>query len=192
VAPGHDEVWGGVRINVDSNWLNLGKGSTATPETHCGGVTISFQDYPPLARAKSGTAPAPALVKALQCLLTERAGWKGQVNGHYNSATVQAVKAFQTSQGFAPDAHGHFYRRDWMAILSIGDRPVQKIGSAGGYVRRVQRALNASGLGYDLKNTGVFDSATAAAVRAYQKHEGVPVTGVVNALTWTKLMHGQR
>ena len=28
---GHDEVWGGVRINIDRNYLDLGRGSVARP-----------------------------------------------------------------------------------------------------------------------------------------------------------------
>ena len=35
---GHDEVWGGVRINIDSNYLDVGRGSWAPAESHCDGV----------------------------------------------------------------------------------------------------------------------------------------------------------
>ena len=43
---GHDEVHGGVRINIDSNFLDIGKGSVAaTTKLACGGVQIDFARY---------------------------------------------------------------------------------------------------------------------------------------------------
>lgn len=48
---GHNETWGGVTIPIDRNYLDLGRGSSAAPETHCGGVRIGFRDYPRLLRA---------------------------------------------------------------------------------------------------------------------------------------------
>src|SRR5688500_847579 len=39
---GHNETHGGVTINIDSNFLDLGKGSSAgTEPTHCGGVQLN-------------------------------------------------------------------------------------------------------------------------------------------------------
>ncbi len=34
---GHNETWGGVTINIDRNFLDLGRGSVPVPEDHCGG-----------------------------------------------------------------------------------------------------------------------------------------------------------
>ncbi|MDQ6686624.1 MAG: DUF1906 domain-containing protein, partial [Actinomycetota bacterium] len=40
---GHDETWGGVRINIDRSWVDLGIGSVPTSEpAHCGGVRLGF------------------------------------------------------------------------------------------------------------------------------------------------------
>jgi hypothetical protein len=45
---GHDETWGGVRINIDRNYLDLGKGSVTSPETHCDGARVRLAAYDPL------------------------------------------------------------------------------------------------------------------------------------------------
>ena len=60
---GHDETWGGVRINIDRNYLDLGLGSVATRETHCGGTRISYWRYralDPGSTAKPVAAPCSA------------------------------------------------------------------------------------------------------------------------------------
>ena len=45
---GHDETWGGVRINIDRNWLDLGAARSPAAESHCGGVRVSYWVYEPL------------------------------------------------------------------------------------------------------------------------------------------------
>ena len=64
---GHDETWGGVRINIDRNYLDLGLGSYAARETHCGGTRISYWRYPAV-----NPGDASKVVPALQCLLKEK------------------------------------------------------------------------------------------------------------------------
>ena len=68
---------------------------------------------------------------------------------------------------------------------------MQKVGSAGPGVRRVQRALNAAGTPR-LAVTGVYDAATDAAVRAWQQKNDLPVTGVVAQNSWKRLQAGHR
>ena len=46
---GHNETWGGVTINIDRNWLDLGRGSVAAPVTHCKGVDVDHPTYQVLA-----------------------------------------------------------------------------------------------------------------------------------------------
>ena len=45
---GHNETHGGVTINIDRNWLNIGGGSVAGREpAHCGGAaSFNFRRYP--------------------------------------------------------------------------------------------------------------------------------------------------
>ena len=42
---GHNETWGGVTINIDRNFLDVGKGSRAAAENHCNGTRISYPRY---------------------------------------------------------------------------------------------------------------------------------------------------
>ncbi|WP_232676760.1 glycoside hydrolase domain-containing protein [Nocardioides sp. R-C-SC26] len=189
---GHDEVWGGVRINIDSNWLDFGAGSVAKPERHCGGVTISFTDYPALARPTATTRPAPKHVKALQCLLQSQAIYTGALDGVYDADVMAAVRQWQKKRGIAPDAAGRWFKRDWMMLLNYGYRPVLKVGSAGLYVRRVQRSLNAAAVGSTVRANGLYDAPTIALVKRYQSRLGLAPSGIVNSETWNKLAIGAR
>jgi hypothetical protein len=186
---GHDEVWGGVRINIDRNFLDLGRGSVAPAETHCGGVNINFRQYQPLRPAASGTTPPPAKVRALQCLLKEKGLFPGKINGVYSGKVVEAVRAWHAKYDFG--SSDNWSRRDWMTIHTHGRWPVLKFGSLGPYVRRVQRALNAASLENRLPITGVYDGRTVTAVRKYQAKLRLPVSGITNGITWTRLRAGK-
>lgn len=186
---GHDEVWGGVRINIDTNYLDVGRGSVATPETHCGGVAVSFRTYRTLEPRREGYVAPPEQVKALQCLLREHGVYEGTIDGLYGSV-VPAVRAWRRANGL-PDSKVWF-PNNWMTLLSFGRSPVLKVGSAGVYVRRVQRAVNAADVGAKARAVGVFNPATVDAVNAYQKRVGLPVTGIVDGATWRKLHAGVR
>ena len=95
---GHDETWGGVKINIDRNFLDVGRGSVATPELHCGGVTIALRHLRHArARRRPTVTPPPAKVKALQCLLQEQGVYAGKINGSYDAATIKAANAWQPS-----------------------------------------------------------------------------------------------
>ncbi len=181
---GHDETWGGVRINIDRDFLSLGK-PTAPAEQHCGGVDVDLVDYP---RTKAGSDPV--VVRALQCLLTEQKVYAGKVNGIFNAKTLAAVQSWQTSHG--QPARTSFSRRGWMSLLAVGPQPVLKFGSTGAPVRQVQRTLNAATSGTDLAVTGLFTQKTDAALRAWQKATGRTVSGVVNPRTWAALAAGTR
>jgi hypothetical protein len=186
---GHDEVWGGVRINIDRNWLELGNTSKAPPETHCNGVNVNFRQYQALHPPAGGTASPPAKVRALQCLLKEKGLFGGKTSGIYNKATIAAVRAFQTARGFKPS--NNWSRRDWIALHTHGGSPVLKVGSMGGFVRRVQRALNAANPANRLKVSGVYNGRTSIAMRAYQTKLGLGRSGVTNFVTWSKLKVGK-
>ena len=63
---GHNETWGGVTINIDRNYLDVGRGTVAPKRVkHCGGVRINWWNYK---RLTPGNAQ-PSRVKTLQCLL---------------------------------------------------------------------------------------------------------------------------
>lgn len=182
---GHNETWGGVTINIDRNWLDLGAGSTAAPETHCKGVQVNYWIYEPL---KVDDAAAPK-VKALQCLLTEKGTYTGKIDGVYGGALLAAVHDWQADHGML--VKDSWSRRNWMSLVAAGRRNLVKFGSAGPAVRRLQRALNASGYS-QLNVRGVFNAKTDAATRTWQRKAGFKVSGVVTAAQWKALQSGKR
>jgi hypothetical protein len=187
---GHDEVWGGVRINIDTNFLDLGLGSVAPREEHCGGVKVAARDYPALRAGTEDYQPSKRMVRTLQCFLTERGVYQGALHGKLGPATVAAANTWQAQRGHTPSPT--WIRRDWMSLLSFGKKPVLKFGSAGFYVRRVQRTLNAAGIGSSVTVDGVFKAPTTTLVKSYQTRVGLPASGVVDPATWRALMAGKR
>ncbi len=181
---GHNETWGGVTINIDSNFIDLGAGSVAVPEGRCPGTRLGYWKYPPLSPA----AAQPTRVKVLQCLLTEQGTYAGPVNGSYDAATIAAARAWQARRKFTPS--DTFEKRHWTALLSAGARTTIKRGSVDESVHRLQRALNAAGAGR-FKATGVLDAKTEAALRTYQSRLRIAVSGVATPQTWNKLQQGR-
>jgi hypothetical protein len=88
---GHDETWGGTTINIDRNFLDVGRGSVAADENHCDGLPVDLTNYRPL---KPGST-ATDRVKVLQCFLSEADVYGGKINGSYGDATTAAVRAWQ-------------------------------------------------------------------------------------------------
>ncbi|WP_183095020.1 glycoside hydrolase domain-containing protein [Nocardioides stalactiti] len=186
---GHDETWGGVTINIDRNFLDVGRGSYAAPETHCGGVNLDFARFPALREPTDGRAPAANKVKALQCLLQERGVYDDKISGRYSPATIAAVQAWQADRGFPVSTT--WSPANWVAAFAQGMDYAQKVGSTGFHVRRVQRALNAADPTLRRTVDGIFTRTTAADVRAYQRRVGISATGIVNPTTWERLRAGR-
>ena len=182
---GHDEKWGGVTINIDRNYLDVGRGSVADAENHCNGTNINPRKYGALV---PGTT-AKVQVRALQCLLQERGRYNGKLSGVYNPKTIAAVRKWQSDRGFR--VSDKFSVHDWIALHMDNANRVLKVGSAGGEVRRLQRALRAAKL-WNGRISGVYDGATASAVRTYQGRVGLKQTGIVNGRTNVKLDNGRR
>ena len=181
---GHNETWGGVTINIDSNWIDLGAGSLAVPEGRCPGTKLGFWKYPTLSPA----AAQATRVKVLQCLLTEQGQYAGPIDGTYNAATIAAARAWQTARRFT--ASDSFEQRHWVALLAAGAKTTVKRGSADESVYRLQRALNAAGAGR-FRASGVYDAKTEAAVKKYQSRLKIAVSGVATPQTWNKLLQGK-
>ena len=182
---GHNETWGGVTINIDRNYLDVGRGSVAPEESHCGGVAVDFRTYPRLAPPSGDTVPPVNKVKALQCLLTEKSLYSGKVHGRYDDPTIAAVKAWQAKRGLPVGST--WTRAAWVQLLSAGSDPALKIGSAGADVRRLQRSLNAAVRGLKSPVSGVFTSRTAGDVKRYQDRAGLAESGIANPRTWAEL-----
>jgi peptidoglycan hydrolase-like protein with peptidoglycan-binding domain len=194
---GHQETWGGVTINIDRNYLDLrGNAETPPPATtpeqaskyadpKCTTGSISRTSYRYTAPGKRARLYVP-----LQCLLKQRGLYTRSITGRWGSATTRAVKAWQANVHHKRQRA--FTREDWTSLLAAGtSRTVLQPGVRNADVIRAQRALNAAGSPY-LTVGGVYDTATRAAVVAYQKRMGIKPTGVVATLTWSALTKGRR
>jgi hypothetical protein len=180
---GHDEAYGGARVNIDTNYLHLGRGTRAgRAPRFCGGTQVDFPRYRRLVLGNRG-----AQVSALQCLMKRKRLYGGAITGVFNRDTESAVRRFQEARGLR--ANGRMLRSTWTILLSEGPQPVLKIGSGGNTVRRVQRSLNAA-VHAELAVDGIFGPSTTAAVRRYQREVGLRRTGVVATDTWTLLQVG--
>lgn len=182
---GHDETWGGVTINIDTNWLALGSAWRVQPEAApCGGININFPSY---ATFVEGQANSIAQVKALQCLLKSKGIYTGTINGKYDAPTIAAAVKFQQLAG--RPASRRWRPHDWTALHAHGPVETVKVHSTAPVVRRLQRALNAA-LGAGLEITGHFDGATVRAVKTYQAHRSIAQTGNVVAGVWWNMKRG--
>jgi peptidoglycan hydrolase-like protein with peptidoglycan-binding domain len=135
---------------------------------------------------------ATDVVTALQSALTDVDLFRGVINGRYDGATIAAVKALQTRARIATDgfygpasavALASLYARDdpepvgdaggaTTTTPADGSSELLKLGSAGSRVKHLQERLTA--LGYRPGPAdGSFGAATASAVLAFQKREGL-------------------
>jgi hypothetical protein len=185
---GHDENWGGVTINIDSNYLELGRAPVPSSKTQCG-TQVEFAQYAGLRPAANGKKSGAGQVRALQCLLKKKGVYAGKITGRYSPAVVKAVRAWQAKVGLPSTAS--WSRKAWQTLHASGNQPVLKIGSTGMPVRRVQRALNAKP-GTNGPVDGVYGAATQAAVRTWQAKVGVEASGVFGTDDWASLVAGRR
>lgn len=209
---GHDESWGGVRINIDRNYLDLrtprlpgsstpAPAPTPTPapsattgprytgtslaDAKCSTVSISRASYVTI-NPKMNTT----LVVPLQCVLKQRGLYPYAVTGKWNAQTTAAVHAFQRRVGNT--ARTYVSQSDWAALFVAGNGGrLLKRHSTGADVIRVQRALNAAGTPR-LTVNGIYTKRTARAVGAYQRRVDLKRTRRVTAPTWSALGVGRR
>jgi len=138
------------------------------------------------------------------------------VDGVFGQETEAAVKAFQQIFNLTPD--GIIGPATWYKIVRIynGVKRLSELdsegvsaeeiskeypgflrtGDTGRNVRNLQYFLAVVGEFYDtvpqIEITGVYDSATEAAVRAFQAAYGLPVDGIVGIDTWQDLYRAYR
>ena len=181
----HRATYGGISLHIDSNFMDVGRGTRpgkAAP--HCG-VRVDFPTYPRRERGDRGEH-----VKAAQCPLRQQGHYDGKLHGRYTAATAKAVRRFTSRVETMPTGPG-LSPRAWTALLSDGATPLAKYGSGGNEVRRLQRALNAA-VKARLAVDGVFAGATRTAVRDYQAERGLGRTGVADDRVWAELQRGRR
>jgi hypothetical protein len=210
---GHNETWGGVRINIDRNYLNLrtpklptksAPAPSPTPapapapapttprytgtslaDPLCTPTTINRTSY----RA-TGASSAKSSIVPLQCLLKQQRLYKYAVTGTWNPQTKQALNTFQRRVGHK--ARTFATRSNWTALLTAGSSGrTLRTGSSGADVIMLQRALNAAG-SPALTVTGKYDARTAGAVGSYQRSVRLSATKIVGVGTWRALRTGKR
>lgn len=171
------ESYGGYRINIDRDFLDVGSPAASPCPTQ-----LNFAGYPTL---RSGDTAGQVL--AAQCLLIKRGFDPGAVTGAVGPSTAAAIAAFKSSVGLANRAV--LGRHGWAALLSAGRTPFLQLGSTGRGVRKLQRSLTAS-LGQPVAISGVFDRSTRRAVTAFQTAHGLTVDGRIGSRTWAALQTG--
>jgi peptidoglycan hydrolase-like protein with peptidoglycan-binding domain len=193
---GHKETWGGVTINIDSNYLDL-RGQATTPppistpegsklaDPRCTTASINRASY----RYTTPTRRT-GLIVPMQCVLKQRGLYTGPVTGRWNSMTTKAVAAWQKK--VRHPVRKSFSRADWVSLLSSGNaRTTLKPGVRGADVIRAQRTLNAAG-GAKLKITGIYDTVTQKAARQYQIANRIkPTEGIIARITWGAFAAGR-
>lgn len=200
---GHNETWGGVTINIDRNYLDLRSAPTppaapapgaqtpavAPPERHCGGVNVDLPAYVAIKPRSGSYRPAQDQVVALKCLLKERAGYRGKVAAGFGPALQRAVKSWRRARHLRVNAV--WTRSLWMQLLTTGQRPFLRPGSASAHVRDLQRALNAAVPSGRLPVHGTLDERTQAVLREWKSRVGLKPGNMVAQSAWARLRAGQ-
>ncbi|WP_436697885.1 glycoside hydrolase domain-containing protein [Nocardioides sp. BYT-33-1] len=107
---GHNETWGGVTINIDSNYLELGN---AAP-LRCGGVKVDLANYKKITPTKA----KPRQVRALKCLLQEQSLYPGKMSKKYNKKLRAGIHGWQARAG--QKVKDKWTKKNWASLLAGG------------------------------------------------------------------------
>ena len=168
--------------------------ATTTPAREKPAATAKPRPKPVLAKGAKGEK-----VRELQVRLRQLDWYAGTITGTYGSSTVKGVKGFQGKRGLKKT--GTVDATTWSQLKKRTKTPtrderhnvlrpgraIYKQGSTGGKVRELQARLKQIGWFSGLV-TGSYGSATASSVRGFQGRRGIPVTGQVDARTWSRLV----
>jgi peptidoglycan hydrolase-like protein with peptidoglycan-binding domain len=163
----------------NSKHATFKENSTMTVATQ----TPTAKAYPILRKGSTGND-----VKELQNLLNYVYGPDLKVDGIFSTQTEATVKKFQKNNGLVVD--GIVGAATWNRLYEIRYAPVTPLptlrkGSQGKDVKYLQDILNS--LGYSVIADGIFGTKTEAAVKKFQKDNGLVVDGIVGAKTWAAL-----
>lgn len=144
------------------------------------GCNTTFGKYHTVKAGSSG-----AQAKGAQCLL-DSAGYAVKTDGSFSYRDATQLKKFQGRHSISRS--GKVDARSWTALLARGTTPNLHVGSRGAAVKRLQKALTASGR--PVPATGYYGSITKAAVKSLQRARGLRVTGTVTKSVWRSLQSG--
>ena len=159
-----------------------GKAGPATQRALYGGnAAIS---YSALREGEDGSA-----VRNLQYTLYELGYYDGRIDGSYGATTADAVRAFQIQNKLSPvdgvagsATLARLYSSDALpATAAAVDYDTARPGDKGELVVEIQDCLVQAGY---LENiTGIYDAATEAAVKTFQRANGLVADGVAGDKT---------
>ena len=139
----------------------------------------------------------------------DNAGGRVPLDGIFDDATEAALRAFQEAAGLS--VTGRADLETWERLFAAysasveAKRPPERIahfpqipenysievGETQFLVSIIQNALQELAIIYEgleaVPLSGIYDEATAAAVRAFQKIHGLPATGAVDRATWNAI-----
>lgn len=171
------------------------------PAIYLGGKELSEdadarKNYTAMSQGAAGVA-----VTALQNALKELGFYTASASGVYDSATIQAMKAFQKKNGLlqtgaaSAEIQKLIYEgkplnakgsKVSVAALPPIDGVTMRSGDTGYQVSELQEQLKTLGF-YEGEATGVYDAATVAAVKAFQKKNNLTVNGVTDSKVYSAL-----
>ena len=140
--------------------------------------------YPSMRQGEEGSS-----VKNLQYTLYELGYYDGAIDGKYGQTTADAVRAFQIQNDIKPvdgvagsKTLSKMYSSDAVAATVANvNYETAKSGDKGDLVVQIQDCLVQQG--YLESITGVYDSATVAAVKAFQEANGLTADGKCGPVT---------
>ena len=162
---------------------------SGTPVTAGQAVATENPNFTTLRQGMSG-----ADVMRMQEMLAELGYYTAAVDGTFGYTTQLAVTAFQQKNGLKADGVAGagtlalLYSGDGepAAVATAAPRASLRTGDTGSDVYELQLRLNA--LGYtNIAPSGVYDDATATAVRLFQQNNGLTADGVAGEATLSAL-----
>ena len=177
-------------FQAQNNLTVDGKAGPATQRVLYGTGARSPVTYSALRMGDTGTA-----VRNLQYTLYELGYYDGTIDGDYGQTTSDAVRAFQIQNSITPVdgvagtvTMSRLYSSDAIAATAASEMyNTVRPGDEGDAVLQVQDCLVE--MGFLTRTTGVYDSATVAAVRAFQRANGLTPDGVCGSDT-LKILFG--
>ena len=185
-------TYNGVSGYVMTKFLYIPAAATATPKAAKATATPKPQSGVFTRVLRSGDTGSD--VRWVQTRLAEL-GYSVNINSAYDSATVNAVKAFQRQNGLTADG---LAGEQTFAVLGsdaarrAADSAVSystlRIDNTGSEVTAMQNALKK--LGYPVTVNGTYDTDTHNAVVAFQVRNHLVISGIADGLTRTAILSG--
>jgi hypothetical protein len=91
----------GLAVSAHASWQTTGS-KTATKPSTSKKVSAKTRSARRKGRQKAQTVPTPARISEIESALAAQGTYKGQPNGKWDSAAIQAMKDYQSAHGLTP------------------------------------------------------------------------------------------